>query len=251
MSYILEALRRAETERQRGAVPDLHAQPAGPAGLPLAGAQNGRRRRRAGLLALLVAVLLLALVSAWWLGRGSQPELAPAGRLPPIAAAAPATTPQAVPAPDAPAASARPAWPATEVPATLVPAPAVGTMQATPAAGPASVAAPLLVAAPLPAAAPAVVATATPAAIAAAQPAASAPEPLLRWSALPEATRASLPRLAWSGVVYAELPAQRLLVVNGQVAREGDEIAPGLTLEQIRPRSAVLRWRGQRFEMPM
>ena len=204
MSYILEALRRAETERQRGAVPDLHAQPAGPAGLPLAGAHNGRRRRRAGLLALLVSVLLVALVSAWWLGRGSQPELAPAGRLP-LVTAAPTTTPQAVPVPDAPAASARPAWPTTEVPATLVPAPAVGTVQATPAAGPASVTA------PLPSAAPAVVATAAPAAIAAAQPAASVPEPLLRWSALPEATRAGLPRLAWSGVVYAEQAAQRLL----------------------------------------
>jgi general secretion pathway protein B len=147
-----------------------------------------------------------------------------------------------VPAPGAPAASALPAWTATELPATLVPAPAVGTALATPAAGPASVAA------PMPAAASA---TAAPAATAAALPAASTPEPLLRWSALPEATRASLPRLAWSGVVYAEQAAQRLLVVNGQVAREGDEIAPGLTLEQIRPRSAVLRWRGQRFEMPL
>ncbi len=243
MSYILEALRRAETERQRGAVPDLHAQPAGPAGLPAAGADDGRDLgRRAGLLALLVVVLLLALVSAWWLGRGSQTEAVPASPLPPIAAAVPAPPLPAVTETAAPINSAPPAWPTSELPATLVPAPAVGTVQTTPTARPASEAA------PMPAGASA---TAGPAATAAALPAASAPEPLLRWSALPEATRASLPRLAWSGVVYAELPAQRLLVVNGQVAREGDEIAPGLTLEQIRPRSAVLRWRGQRFEMPL
>ena len=245
MSYILEALRRAETERQRGAVPDLHAQPAGPAGLPLAGANDGRSRRRAELLALLAALLLLALVSAWWLGRSSQPEAAPAGPLPPTAAAAPAPPLPAVTETAAPISIARPARPTTELPATLVPAPAVGTVQATTAAAPASVAAPAAVASAT------ATTAATPAATAAALPAASAPEPLLRWSALPEATRASLPRLAWSGVVYAELPAQRLLVVNGQVAREGDEIAPGLTLEQIRPRSAVLRWRGQRFEMPL
>ncbi|MDO9283519.1 MAG: general secretion pathway protein GspB, partial [Aquabacterium sp.] len=95
------------------------------------------------------------------------------------------------------------------------------------------------------------VATPARAAAAASVAAASAPDPVIRWAALPEAVRSSLPALAWSGGVYAEQPAQRLVVVNGQVAREGDELAPGLRLEQIRPKAVVVRWRGQRIELPM
>ena len=71
------------------------------------------------------------------------------------------------------------------------------------------------------------------------------------WASLPAASRAALPPLAWSGVVYAERAEQRLVVVNGQVAREGDVLAAGLQLLQIRPRSVLLRWQGQRFEMPL
>jgi general secretion pathway protein B len=44
------------------------------------------------------------------------------------------------------------------------------------------------------------------------------------------------------------LPASRMLIVNGQVFREGDALAPGLTLQTIRLRSAVFEFRGQRFE---
>ena len=41
-----------------------------------------------------------------------------------------------------------------------------------------------------------------------------------------------------------------MLIVAGQVANEGTEVAPGLVLEQIRPRSAVLRFRGFRYSVP-
>ena len=70
MSYILDALRRADAERQRGAVPGLHDQPAllqpeadGPA--PLATAARGLMWAGGGVL------LAAALAGAWWLGRGS------------------------------------------------------------------------------------------------------------------------------------------------------------------------------------
>ncbi len=71
------------------------------------------------------------------------------------------------------------------------------------------------------------------------------------WASLPEAQRAAVPPLVWSGVVYSERADQRLVVVNGQVAREGEPLAAGLQLLQIRPKSVLLRWQGQRIELPL
>ncbi len=33
--------------------------------------------------------------------------------------------------------------------------------------------------------------------------------------------------------------------------REGDTVAPGLVLERIQPKSALLRWRGLLIELPL
>lgn len=79
----------------------------------------------------------------------------------------------------------------------------------------------------------------------------AASDPVRAWANLPEAMRAAMPALSWSGVVYAERADQRLVVVNGQVAREGEPLAAGLQLLQIRPKSVVLRWQGQRIELPL
>lgn len=79
---------------------------------------------------------------------------------------------------------------------------------------------------------------------------ASAPEPRLRSLAeLPDELRRGVPPLAFGGSVYSETPAQRMVIFNGQVLREGDAVTDELVLEQIRPRSAVMRLRGQRFEV--
>jgi general secretion pathway protein B len=42
----------------------------------------------------------------------------------------------------------------------------------------------------------------------------------------------------------------RLLILNRQVDREGDTVAPGLVIEEIQLRAAVLVLRGQRFSLP-
>jgi general secretion pathway protein B len=42
-----------------------------------------------------------------------------------------------------------------------------------------------------------------------------------------------------------------MVVLNGQVFQEGNELGAELKLEQIRPKSAVLSIRGQRFELPL
>jgi general secretion pathway protein B len=55
------------------------------------------------------------------------------------------------------------------------------------------------------------------------------------------------PRVSISGGVYSPSPAQRMLIVNGQVFNEGSEVAPGLAIDEIKPRTAVLRFRGARY----
>ena len=66
---------------------------------------------------------------------------------------------------------------------------------------------------------------------------------------LPEAIRRELPGLTVSGSTYSSNRANRMLMVNGLIFHEGDTIANGLVLEQIRPHSAVLAFRGYRYEL--
>ena len=60
---------------------------------------------------------------------------------------------------------------------------------------------------------------------------------------------ASAPALAISGATYSDNPAHRLLIVNGKVVQEGQEVAPGVRLEAIGPRSAVFNQGGTRFNI--
>ena len=229
MSYILDALRCAEAERQRGRVPGLHAPPAGAA----APAPTGR----SPLLLAGVAIAALAVAgaagTAWWLDRSTTPapEAAPAAVRPaaPLAAApasVAAPAPATVPAP-APLAAAAPAIAPTMVGATPVTAPVV------------------VVIAPAAPALPPSAAVVAPALAAASAPTAHVPT----LAELPESVRAALPALALGGTVYASAPAQRLVVLNGQVFHQGDEPIAGLVVKEIRPRSVVLSYRGQGFEL--
>jgi general secretion pathway protein B len=58
---------------------------------------------------------------------------------------------------------------------------------------------------------------------------------------------ADAPKLAISGGVYSNNRAQRMLIVNGQVFNEGSEIGPGVVLEEIKAKTALLRFRGSRY----
>ena len=85
-------------------------------------------------------------------------------------------------------------------------------------------------------------------------PAAPSPKPadtgpVRRLADLPADQRAQLPRLAVSGASYSQNPAHRMLIVNGTVVQEGQEIAPGLTLERIGLNEAMLNQRGLRFSV--
>jgi general secretion pathway protein B len=81
---------------------------------------------------------------------------------------------------------------------------------------------------------------------------AQAPPPRLpRLNELPEELRQQMPALAVGGSVYSPQAEKRMIILNGQVFLEGAVLAPELKLEQIRPKSAVLSIRGQRFELPL
>jgi general secretion pathway protein B len=78
-------------------------------------------------------------------------------------------------------------------------------------------------------------------------PAAVVADRVLALSELPPEVQRELPKLAISGGVHSENAAQRMLIVGGQVVGEGAVLAPGVVLEQIRARTAVLQFRGYRF----
>lgn len=80
-----------------------------------------------------------------------------------------------------------------------------------------------------------------------APPVAIAGERLLAAGDLPPDVQRDLPKLTITGGVYSTDPSRRMLIVNGQVLNEGAEAAPGVLLTQIRPKVAVLTFRGWRY----
>ncbi len=277
MSLILEALKKSEQQRRLGEAPTL--------GSPMI----VMRRRRRVLPALLI-LASLALGLGWWLLRTPEPSPVPQQAstpvAPPAAAAVtpappqpprPATTPTR-PAARAPAgtAAAKPAanpkpsmaLPADDRPgsvAKLPPAsPLVAGPRNTPAA-PAAATPPAAAPAKATAAAPAAKdkagaaapAPATPAAANVTRPAATRPvRPAARAPALPSvwelpySTRKDLPRLSLTMHLYAPVPRERFVVIDGERYVEGDEIADGVTLHEIRAEGMVLDFKGQRFVYP-
>jgi len=66
---------------------------------------------------------------------------------------------------------------------------------------------------------------------------------------LPENLRRDMPKLAFGGSSYSGSVTSRMVILNGQVFHEGDTVAPGLKLQQIKPKAAVLSFRDYRFEL--
>lgn len=207
MSLILDALRKAESERSRGAVPDLHAQPVPPLSVEPPAAEG---TRPVLWIVIGAAVGLASAFGVYFAGRESRPVnvtvTAPAAVSPAATMAEPAG-PRAMP----PAAVAAPApWPAKPSrSAAQPPEDARAESKAQKAAGTA---------------------------------------PIGR-DQLPAELRAELPPLAVGGSMYSTTPANRTLIIDGRLYREGDQVAGGLTLERIGLRSAVLAYKGHRFEI--
>jgi general secretion pathway protein B len=113
---------------------------------------------------------------------------------------------------------------------------------------PAAGAAPAVV--PVPAQPPAAVpASAQPPAAAPTASAAGSDAALPTLSALPDAVRGSVPKIAFGGYMYSANPADRLILVDNILRHEGEEVAPGLVLEKLLPKGAVMIFRGYRYRV--
>lgn len=250
MSYILDALEKAEAQRAREAGDPHHVL------LPPA-PHVATRARGARPLAWVVG-LVLALAAGWGLGLIWQDRAAaPAASPGPAQVAAPASMPPSS-APTTQGADAL--APPAALAAPIAPTPTAAesqtrpqtTQDVTPTTAAPTTAAPIL--------APVAVAPTVPRAAAEPSPAAKPSEPRARAptadtnqqagaAATSPVIPASVGPLAVQGVTYSSNAALRMLIVNGQVLQEGQELAPGLSLEAIGPRSAVFNRQGHRFNV--
>lgn len=212
MSYILEALKKAQAERQLGNAPTLDAVPVGAPPAPA---------RTRGVPAIAIgaglAALLVVGAGAWWL---RAPAPAPA-----VLTAAVVKTP---------------------APAAVINTPAI--VGAPPlAVAPPSKPAPAPTPVPAPAKAPAVVAAAPPPPVKAAVNADEERVPALR--ELPDNLRAAIPQVSFGGYMYSPNPADRLVLIDKVLRHEGEEVAPGLVLEKLLPKAALMNYRGTRYKV--
>ncbi len=72
---------------------------------------------------------------------------------------------------------------------------------------------------------------------------------LLSLAELPSAVRKSLPEFKVSGHAYSPEPASRVARINDQIVQEGQSLAPGLKVEEITPSGIVLGYQGYRFQI--
>ena len=286
MSYILDALRRADAERSRGVVPGLHAQ-----SLPTDGEPAARNYAplawAGGAAGVLLAAGVGVLLWAPWkstspvplpdarVALAPTPEFAPGprdnapappaqGELPPPQPGAidpgarpiepplgrgnpPPMTGNVQPPPYPPVAQRAPARDPRDTLADRTAAGRVGTLEPhiDTRPSPAQVPSPT----PAPVAAPTTVEHYGAPIAPASAPAPARPAAVTNVKDLPPDVRAQLPRLAVGGAIYSETPSARMVILNGQVFHEGDKLGPDTVLEQIRLKSAVLNFRGQRYEI--
>jgi general secretion pathway protein B len=251
MSYILEALKKAQAERQLGHSPTIHA-PTLQAGVQAAA--GSRLKQPVVLVVAAMAVVIAVLAVLVW--RPAAPvavpavAVAPGGLATPASRANPTNSANQVTSAD----SVNPVYPANSVDPSVTTA-ATQPLPAPVAALPPPVAtAPVLPQPPL-AKAPALAQPQPPVAPAAAAPAVvaaavKAEEPVLNLRELPEPIQRAIPQVAVGGYIYSKNPADRLLLVDKILRREGEEVAPGLLLEKLHPKEAIFSYKGYRYRVP-
>ncbi len=233
MSYILDALKKSEKEREL--VRMLRTTGAAP-GFSIAG-----RHRAWPLLAGVVVLLALGLMALhyWRPVAPAAPSALPASAepVPPVPAPAPQVAlvePKPTPAADViPLADPKPAPNAAR---TAVQDLGVQTIVRPPPVEPPT---------------PTVVAAAKP--VAPASPPVSAPldsGPVLFLRQLPEDFQRQLPELVVNIHLYSANESENLVYINDRQYRRGEEVARGVRLEQIVPEGVVLSYEGTRFKVP-
>jgi general secretion pathway protein B len=233
MSYILEALKKAQAERQLGNAPTIHAPP------PSYASADTRSSRKPVIIGIAAGALVVALGALVLL---RQPAPAPTVQVASAPAPAPVAAPVAVPA--APVVAALPAAPEPA-------APAKPEAPVKPKAPPVSAKPPAPAPKPAPRAEPveALPEPARPVLVAAAPAAPSAEDHIGPLQSLPESVQREIPKVSFGGYIYSPNPAERLLLVDKMLRREGEEVAPGLVLERLLPKAAIMNYRGSRYRV--
>ncbi len=239
MSYILEALRKAERERNLGQAPNLESIHTAP--------QTVRRRWMLWLLALALLTNAVILASIY---HRSQDDSAIAL---PVATPAPKSGPVIAPRPQDPPLAAIDPPQAPDLPrekSVTVAAPVPALQTAPPELG--------MVtqhgqAESIPQASWDINADVMPpepqASTVASQGMAELPPPMLK--ALPADFRRSLPSLNVDVHVFSDDPEKCFVLINSRAYREGDQIQEGPLIEGITAAGTVLSHQGQRFMIPV
>lgn len=225
MSFILDALKKSETERQRADAPALYEMKMAPP-----------RRGVAVWLIVLAALLVInVIVLSVVLLRGthgtSQMDGATAGTPPAAPTPVPVTAYPTAPPTPPPAAAANPPLPAPAVTPDNASAPT--------AASPVS-------ADDAPAIEPPR-GTGSPTAAAAAGNAAGGIASLPSYAQAASVPGANLPELKLDLHAYATNPADRFVFLNMTKLKEGESTPSGVKVESITPDGAILSWQGSRF----
>ncbi len=229
MSFILDALRKSEHERQRQAGPGI-------ADLQAAGAARSRQPLWALVLGALLVLNVAVVIALVLRGSGREPPAAPATATAETAAApATAVVAAAAPASSGSAGVTGPATTSLAPAATTAPPPSPAGPETTASVATDEMSEPTLRAVPPPA----------PQTVESSESYATLPtigDVTLQGTALPE--------LHLDLHVYASRPADRFVFINTRKYREGGQTPDGTTIERITPDGVVLNHHGVRFLLP-
>jgi general secretion pathway protein B len=261
MSYILDALKKAESERKLGSIPNMHAQ-----SVPVATSEAGSSVwRRASTWIVLIALAITVGVLAWlkpWQAvpvsntSASLPEQSPS-KIEDAESKSPSVQP-----PLSAASSASPAvssaFPSVtggnaELAATAPPANAVLPAEALPAEPAKPKIRSKLARKSTEKKQARSAAPSQPVSAAEQEPVpASDPSPETRIATLrelPENIQREIPALTIGGYIYSGNQSERSILINNRLLHEGEEVEPGLVLEKMLPNEAVFSYKGRRYRI--
>ncbi len=224
MSYVLEALKKAQAQREQGGVPGIHSLQ-----VPYVAVEGKARSNPKPVLWAIAGLLVVFLGGVAWHmgddGLGAPQEPVNAAQ---VATGSVSPTPAATPRDPVLAAPPRESVPVAislpqgenqlagsaqaEVPAAKRPEKAQAIVQAK------------------------------------AQPKDAGPK-IYTVSELPEGVRRQLPTLVISGGSYSSNPAQRLIILNNQVFTEKSEPAAGVVVERIEQNAVVLSFKDYSYRV--
>ena len=235
MSYILDALRKSDQQRQRGSTPTL---------LTVQTTPTNPGRPRYLLNGVIAAVLISAGILVGWLQPWQNERAEPVASSPAASGSTrdvPPTSYGSAESPGRPQQEALRQPPTAAVEAENPPTRVTLTQQEPAFADDSS-------ASPQPA--PDTQSAATgllPVKPGATAKASDEAEKVMALNDLPPTIRREIPAIAIMFHAYSSDPAERRVMINGNMTKEGEALADGLGLQQITPDGVILVYKGYRF----